>query len=96
MRSGRHRFVGVTIDERLGRLAEHHEALTQSVELLTSDLRDLQAVVRELARQHGGLARRNEKLESLVTDIAEGTARLLHVVQAHEHRISDLEGNQTQ
>jgi hypothetical protein len=35
----------------------------------------------------------NARLESLVTEIAEGTARLLHVVEAHEQRISDLEGH---
>jgi len=37
------------------------------------------------------------ELKTLVSDIAEGTARLLHVVEVHERRISDLEaGNQTQ
>jgi hypothetical protein len=35
-------------------------------------------------------------LEGLVTEIAEGTARLLHVAEAHEQRIGDLEENQTQ
>jgi len=35
-------------------------------------------------------------LERLVTEIAEGTARLLHVVVAHEQRVSDREGNQPQ
>jgi prefoldin subunit 5 len=65
----------MNIDERLEKLVERHEALTQSVEMLTTDLREL---------------------KTLVSDIAEGTARLLHVVEAHEHRISDLEGNQAQ
>jgi prefoldin subunit 5 len=65
----------MNIDERLEKLVERHEALTQSVEMLTTDLREL---------------------KTLVNDIAEGTARLLHVVEAHEHRISDLEGNQAQ
>jgi len=39
---------------------------------------------------------RNARLESLVTQIAEGTARLLVAVEAHEERISQLEGNRTQ
>jgi archaellum component FlaC len=58
------------IDERLERLTQRHEALTQTVELLTKDLSDMKV---------------------LVNDIAEGTARLLHVAQIHEKRISRLE-----
>jgi hypothetical protein len=58
------------IDERLGRLTQRHEALTQSVELLTKDLSDMKV---------------------LVNDMAEGTARLLHVAENREMRISRLE-----
>lgn len=36
-------------------------------------------------------ATRNVRLEGLVTGIAEGTARRLHVIEVHEKRISDLE-----
>jgi archaellum component FlaC len=63
----------MTIDERLDRLTERHEALTQTVELLTRDLQS----VRDFSR-----------------DIAEGTARLLHIAQIHENRISRLEGGE--
>jgi hypothetical protein len=70
----------MTIDERLDRLAERHEALTQSVELLTRDLSKLQGVVKSIG--------------SFTKDIAEGTARLLHVAQIHEQRISRLEGGE--
>jgi len=66
----------MNIDERLEKLVERHEGLTQSVEMLATDLREL---------------------KTLVSDIAEGTARLLHVVEVHERRITGLEeGNQTQ
>jgi hypothetical protein len=65
----------MNIDERLDRLAERHEALTQSVEMLTRDVHDLRGFVR---------------------DIAEGTARLLHIVQAHEQRLDRLEGEGSQ
>jgi archaellum component FlaC len=58
------------IDERLERLTQRHEALTQTVELLTKGLSDMKV---------------------LVNDIAEGTARLLHVAEIHEKRISRLE-----
>ena len=61
----------MTVDERLDRLTARHEALTESVEMLTRDLHEM---------------------KSLVGDIAEGTARLLHVAEIHEKRISRLEG----
>lgn len=67
----------ITIDERLDRLTERHEALTQTVELLSEDVRALSKEVRELV--------------PLVKDIAIGTARLLHAVEGHEQRLSDLE-----
>ena len=60
----------MTIDERIAKLAERHEALTQSVEILTNDLSELQG---------------------LVSQLAEGTARLLHVAEIHERRITRLE-----
>jgi archaellum component FlaC len=62
------------IDERLERLTQRHEALTQTVELLTKDLSDMKV---------------------LVNDIAEGTARLLHVAEIHEKRISRREGEKS-
>jgi HAMP domain-containing protein len=58
------------------------EALTHSVELLAAMQKDSE--------------RRMSRLENLVTEIAEGTARLLHVAEAHEQRITDLEGDQAQ
>jgi len=62
---------------------ERLEALTHSVELL--------------ATMHKDQMKRQDRLEKLVTDIAEGTARLLHVLEVHEQRISDLEeGAKTQ
>jgi len=70
----------MTIDERLDRLTERHEALTQSVELLTRDLSELQGVVKNLG--------------AFTRDIAEGTARLLHIAQIHEQRIGRLEGGE--
>jgi len=63
----------MTIDERLDRLVERHEALSQSVELLTKDVRELGKYVGE---------------------VAEGTARLLHIAQIREHGITRLEGGE--
>jgi archaellum component FlaC len=63
----------MTIDERLEKLAERHEALTGTVELIAREMHDLRSFTQE---------------------IAEGTARLLHIVQIPENRISKLEGGQ--
>lgn len=53
----------MNVDERLDRLVERHEALTQSVESLTRDIHDMRG---------------------FINDLAQGTARLLRVVEMHE------------
>jgi hypothetical protein len=63
----------MTIDERLERLTERHEALTQSVEIL---------------------ARTTHEHTQQITDIMEAAAKLLHVAQIHEQRLSRLEGDE--
>ncbi len=68
----------MNIDERLDRLVERHEALAQSVELLTKDIGELREGLRDLGK--------------FVGEIAEGTARLLHIAEIHEKRITRLEG----
>ncbi|MFZ0704847.1 MAG: hypothetical protein WAM71_04530 [Candidatus Korobacteraceae bacterium] len=60
----------MTIDERLEKLTARHEALTQTVELLTRDI---------------------DGMKTYISEIAEGTARLLHIAQIHEHRITRFE-----
>ena len=54
----------MTTDERLDRLVERHETLTQTVESLTRDI---------------------EGMRGFVADIAQGTARLLRIVEMHEY-----------
>ncbi|HET9742660.1 MAG TPA: hypothetical protein VFQ00_07920 [Terriglobales bacterium] len=61
----------MNIDERLEKLTERHEALSQTVEILSRDIVNMQGFIK---------------------DIAESTARLLHIAQIREHRISKLEG----
>ena len=63
----------MNIDERLEKLRERHEALTQTVELLTRDI---------------------DALRVFTQGIAEGTARLLHIAQIRENRITGLEGGE--
>jgi hypothetical protein len=75
----------MNIDQRL-------EALTQTVELLASLHKDKEKRMERLDQHMEQFAARNVRLEGLVTGIAEGTARRLHVIEVHEKRISDLEG----
>ena len=63
----------MTIDERLERLTERHEALTQSVEIL---------------------ARTTREHSQQITEIMEAAARLLHIAQIHEQRLTRLEGGE--
>ena len=85
----------MNIDERL-------QALTQSVELLASFHKDnekrLERLSTNMERMMTAMERvngRGTQLESFVTQIAEGTARLLHIVEGHERRIDRLERDQT-
>jgi hypothetical protein len=67
------------------------------VELLASLHKDNEKRMERLDQHMEQFGTRNVRLQGLVTGIAEGTARRLHVIEVHEKRISDLqEGRQTQ
>jgi hypothetical protein len=75
----------MTTDQRLDRLVERHEALTESVELIAKEMREMAA-----------------KTNATITDLGVGIARLLRVVEMHEHRLDNhddrldgLEGNKS-
>jgi len=68
----------MTIDERLEKLVERHEALKQTVELIALEQREL--------------TKNNQTLNVLVREIAGGIRDLVVVVRSHEQRISHLEG----
>ncbi|MGD0868108.1 MAG: hypothetical protein ABSB88_01050 [Bryobacteraceae bacterium] len=73
------------IDQRLDRLTERHEALTQTVELiaaaqLKNDER-LQQVTADIA-----------KLAALMSQTDKFINRLAHIAEAHEQRLDHLEG----
>ncbi|MGA3016556.1 MAG: hypothetical protein ABSF62_05510 [Bryobacteraceae bacterium] len=73
------------IDQRLDRLTERHEALTQTVELiaaaqLKSDER-LEQVTADIA-----------KLAALMSQTDKFINRLAHIAEAHEPRLDHLEG----
>jgi prefoldin subunit 5 len=59
----------MNIDERLDRLTERHEALTQSVEMLNRDIRELRAVVEIDAENIRRLAHIAEIHERRLSDL---------------------------
>ncbi len=75
----------MTIDERLERLTERHEALTQTVELMAAENRAGFARLDKLAEQQEALIR-------TVGQMARSIDTLARVVELHEHRLDTLEG----
>lgn len=74
----------MTIDERIERLTERHEALAQSVELLLV-----------ATRENAALARENtvsiRKLVEVTNQDAENIRALARIAEGHERRITGLE-----
>ena len=68
----------MTIDERLERLVERHEALAQTVELLAIETRELRAAIADL---HSAQEKDAEHIHALV-----------RIAEIHERRLSHLEG----
>ena len=71
------------IDQRLDRLIERHEALTQTVELMAAENRE----------RDQRLATENQERDRRMDEIMEAIARLLHIAEIHEHRIDRPEGS---
>jgi len=69
----------MTIDERLKALAQTVERLVHDHEALTRDVKAMQSALRDTGNH--------------VNEIAQATARLLHIAQIHEHRLEKLEGS---
>jgi chromosome segregation ATPase len=95
----------MTIDERLERLAERHEALTQSVEMHEKRFEEIGEKIRTLAV----IAEQNEvragemqgamtqmqggmtQMQGAMTRMMESIARLARIAGNHEQRIDSLE-----
>jgi hypothetical protein len=71
-----------TIDERLDRLTERHEALTETVELIAAMQRENEARFAQIAA--------NQERD------AEHINALVRIAEIHEHRLSGLEGDRPQ
>jgi hypothetical protein len=70
----------MTIDERLEKLAERHEALAQTEELIVSMQRDLTRDV--------------QRLQIVAQQDGENIRSLAHIAEIHERRLTDLEGGE--
>ena len=71
-----------TIDERLDRLTERHEALTEKVELIAAMQRENEARFAQIAA--------NQERD------AEHINALVRIAEIREHRLSGLEGDRPQ
>jgi len=72
----------MTIDQRLDRLTERHEALTQTVELMVAENRE----------RDRRWAERGKVWDKQMDQVMEGLARLLHTAEIRRRRIERLEG----
>jgi len=62
----------MTIDERLDRLTERHEALTHTVELITADIRNLTALMSQTDQFINQLAHIAAAHEQRIENLEEG------------------------
>jgi predicted nucleic acid-binding Zn-ribbon protein len=76
-------------DERLERLTEQHEALTQRRELFQHDMADMRAAA---AERDAKTDQRISRVLEVVEKIAERIDKLAAIAYNHERRIEHLEG----
>ena len=72
----------MNIDERLEKLAERHEALTQTVELLSRDIHDLYVMQQNLYDTQQNNERKFYKTDQRIGEVMEGIGRLLRVAES--------------
>jgi len=78
----------MNIDQRLDRLTERHEALTQTVEIIA-------AMQKKNEEAHQRNEEAHRKNEILLAQVMESIDSLAHVAHAHEQRITRLEDDRT-
>jgi FtsZ-binding cell division protein ZapB len=81
------RLPAILLNMTFEQLQERHEALTQTVELVAADIRQLAAENRQMAAE-------NRERDKRLGQIMESIARLVHVAEIHEHRITGLESGE--
>ena len=75
------------MDDRVERLAERHEALSQSVELLASLGRKYDRRIARANRRIEALAREAAEANQRVTALTEVMAGLIQLARRHEERL---------
>lgn len=85
-------MVDMTIDERLERLVGRHEALAQSVELLSIETRELRSAIGELRAAQEKDAENIRTITTAIEMDAENIRALARVAEIHERRLTHLEG----
>jgi predicted nuclease with TOPRIM domain len=78
----------MTIDERLDRLVERHEALTQSVELLRLQGEEQGKRIDKLTEDVSALTENVQRVVGVVERLAE-------IARDHDRRITHLEGGES-
>jgi hypothetical protein len=85
----------MTIDERLDRLAERHESLTQAVELMIHMQQETWAKNDAAWAKNDAAWAKNEvrwaTTNDLITQVVQAVDGLARIANSHEQRISDLE-----
>jgi hypothetical protein len=85
----------MTIDERLERLTDRHEALSHTVELLVAEGKETSEKIRALAILAEQNEVRAERMQAATARsfeaIRDSLERLERIATAHERRIADLE-----
>jgi prefoldin subunit 5 len=71
-------------EQWIKRMEERHEALSQSLEILTHDVHELQAGIKE---QRAAI----DALKSIAENTLSSINGLARIAQSHERRITDLE-----
>ena len=75
----------MTIDERLEKLVERHQALLEKLQSMAREREEKKSGVR-------GFKSGTDGFRVSAHEIAEGASRLLHIAQIREQRIIGIEG----
>jgi ferritin-like metal-binding protein YciE len=73
------------IDQRLERLTERHEALTQSVELFVASTRENLDRLERVAEEN------DKRLAGRMADLMDTMNRIGNIIISHEDRLDDVE-----
>jgi len=82
----------MTIDERLEKLTERHEALTQTVELIAGMQLQTEKAMTALARAQTALAKAQARTEKGMAAMQDAIRRLTRTADNHKKRLRRLEG----